>query len=633
MLINRGIETEEEGRKFLFPTYDDLSDPFLLPDMDKAVERIKKAIKNDEGIMIYGDYDCDGTTSVVVMLKALQLEGAAKVDYYIPNRFKEGYGLNKESITEIRKQGYTLLITVDCGVTAIETVAYANFLGMDVIVTDHHLPDIDRLPDAHALITPHAKESDCPYKSFAGVGLAFKLASAFVDNKKYLYNLLDVVTLGTIIDIAPLDGENRTITKLGLNKLNDLSKPKRPGIRALCNVSNLMKNHVLTGYDFSFNLGPRINAAGRMGQAEIVVDLLTSSSYKDAEEIANKLDQMNTERKKYQSKIYDQAMDVIRKENLHKDNAIVVANDWGENAKGVVGIVAARLMETFNKPVVLLTVKGETASGSGRSDDKINLSDALLNCSDVLLTHGGHSAAAGLSLDKNDIGEFRDKLNKYAEENIDPEKVLEGVDVDYELDFSDIDNNLIKEIGLLQPCGHKNQYPMIYTNGIRLGNGTEFMGQTKEHLKFRAEQKDKGINGLHWRSGKYKDALDENGSVFAMVYCPALHSWYGKRELRIDVKHWKISDTDLSIRACKDQARETLMKYQDFFLNEMNLYVADVYEGWKSIMGTDPDTWLSDDWQTFEEEILFCKDNKSCRLQLKLRGLANWKRNQQSTTK
>ena len=609
LLINRGIETEEEARKFLFPSYDDLSDPFLLPDMDKAVERIKKAIKKDESIMIYGDYDCDGTTSVAVLLNALKFAGAKKVGYYVPNRFKDGYGVNKESITEMRKEGYTLIITVDCGVTAIEAVNYANFLGMDVIVTDHHLPIEGQLPDAHALVTPHAKESNCPYKSFAGVGLAFKLASGLINNKSYLSGLLDIVTIGTIVDVAPLNGENRTITKLGLNRLNNHSKPKRPGIRALCSVARLSNNHILTGHDFSFQLGPRINAAGRAGDARIAVELLISDSYKEAEKIALQLDNMNAQRKKLQARIYDQAMEFIKRDELHKDNAIVIAHDWGERAKGIVGIVASRLMETFNKPVVLLTVNDDKASGSGRSDDRINLSDALLNCSDVLLTHGGHSAAAGLSLDRSDIGEFRDKLNRYAEDNIDPETVVESINVDYELDYSYVDERLINEIAAIEPCGQKNKYPLIYTKGIRVPHGTEYMGQTTDHLKFVTAQKEGEVTAIQWRGGKYKETFEEDGSVFAMIYEPKLHFYHGKGYLRAEVEDWKVMDTDLSIKACKDQARDTLMKYQDFFLDNMGLYVIDVYEAYQSIMETDPNDWSSEDWQTFEEELLFCKDN------------------------
>ena len=607
ILINRGITDVESGRKFLFPKYDDLHDPFLLPGMDKAVERIEKAIKDREHIMIYGDYDSDGTTATALMLTTLELRGAAKVGYHIPNRFSEGYGLNRSALTKIRKQGYTLVITVDCGVTAISEVSYAKFMGLDVIITDHHLPDVNRVPDALALITPHAVENDYPYKDLAGVGLAFKLASGLIDNKQYLHTLLDMVTIGTIVDVAPLTGENRTLTKLGLNQLNDKSKPRRPGIRSLCSIANQGRSNTLTGYDFSFGLGPRINAAGRMGKAEIVVELLMSDSYDKAEKIAHELDAMNTERKKYQKQVLDEALDIIHKDNLHKDNAIVVANDWGDKAKGIVGIVAANIMEKFDKPVVLLTVNEDKASGSGRADDTINLSEALLDCSDVLLTHGGHAAAAGLSLDKDDIGEFRDKLNKYAEENIDVKKTDPGVDIDYSLDFADITRELLEEISLIQPCGNKNRYPIIRTSNIELENGTDYLGKTGEHLKFEATQNGTTIDGLQWRSGKYKEILDKNGLLYSMAYYPELYTWMGKTNIRISVQDWKVSDSKKVIKVSKDLARTTLMNQQTMFLEKYGFYVADVYEAFKSMIGTDPDTWTSEIWDTFTEEIKFCQ--------------------------
>ena len=614
VLINRGIGSVEEGRKFLFPQYSDLHDPFLLPDMDKAIERIEKAINDREHIMIYGDYDSDGTTATAVLLHALELRGAAKVGYTIPNRFTDGYGLNKELLTDIRKRGYTLIITVDCGVTAIAEVEYANFLGMDVIVSDHHLPDVNRVPDAFALITPHAVEHDYPYKDLAGVGLAFKIASALIGNKSYLYTLLDMVTIGTIVDVAPLDGENRIITKLGLNRLNDRQKPRRPGIRALCDIANYGRSNILTGYDFSFGIGPRINAAGRMGQAELVVELLMKDSYSEAEDLAKQLDSMNGKRKRFQKKILDEAIEIIEKDKLHKDNAIVVAHDWGDRAKGVIGIVAANIMEKYEKPAVLLTINDDQASGSGRSDSAINLSEALLDCSDVLLTHGGHAAAAGLSLNKEDITEFRDKLNKYAETKIDAEKVIPAMEIDYRLDFEDITKDLINEISLIQPCGNKNKYPLIMTAGIQLKEGTEYLGKTGDHLQFTSSQKDTNIKGLQWRSGKYKEALDTNGIFYSMVYYPELHTWMGKRDLRISVQDWKIFDTEKLIKSAKDLARTKLMNLQDTLIKKYNKNAEDIYEAFKKMQGTDPDTWGSREWDTFTEQLMFCKDNVECKL-------------------
>ena len=394
LLVNRDIKTVQDAETYLYPTYADLHSPFDMADMDKAIERIRKAIKNGEEIYIYGDYDADGTTATALLVNAFR-HIDFPVKYYIPHRFEEGYGLNNQAIEEINDKGCNLLITVDCGITSIKQVKYANELGMDVILTDHHQPPESDPPPAYAIISPKVTGNEYPYTDLAGVGLAFKLAQGLIEDETYLTSLLDLVALGTVVDLAPLTGENRTLSKLGLE---EISKQSRIGIRKLCAVSRF-SDDVLNGRALSWGLGPRINAAGRMDTAKKVVELLTTESAETAETLAHDLDSCNQDRKDLEKNIQEKADEILRiDENFDEYKGFVVAsNRWGPQAKGVVGIVASRLLEQYYRPIFVLVIDGDEATGSGRCIEGLNLADSLNSCSHLLMKHGGHKAAAGVT--------------------------------------------------------------------------------------------------------------------------------------------------------------------------------------------------------------------------------------------
>ncbi|MDE0686105.1 MAG: single-stranded-DNA-specific exonuclease RecJ, partial [Candidatus Poribacteria bacterium] len=391
LLINRGIKTAAEARAYLYPTFDELHSPFQLADMDKAVERIHTAISRGEKICVYGDYDIDGTTATALLLHTFR-EMDVPADYYIPNRFDEGYGLSEDTIKKIHKENKAkLIITVDCGINSVNEVALANQLGMDVIITDHHQPEVEQ-PPAHALISPKVPGNEYPYTELAGVGLAFKLAQGLIeDNRVFLESVLDLVALGTVGDMASLTGENRILSRLGLAELD---KRERPGIHALCEAAGHKIDTPLDGYALSFKLGPRINAAGRMHTAHKVVDLLTTDAEDVATRIASELNQANRDRQDLEKQIQEQAVELIENEVDDDTIGIVVASDkWDGKAQGVVGIVAGRLKETYYKPAIVLAINGDEATGSGRCIDGMNLADGLVACTELLVRHGGHAAA------------------------------------------------------------------------------------------------------------------------------------------------------------------------------------------------------------------------------------------------
>ena len=430
LLINRGIKTAAEAKAYLYPTFDELHSPFELADMDKAVERIHTAISRGEKICVYGDYDADGTTATALLRNTFR-QMDVPADYYIPNRFDEGYGLSEDTIEKIQnKKKAKLLITVDCGITSVKEVALANQLGMDVIVTDHHQPTAEQ-PPAYALISPKVPGNEYPYAELAGVGLAFKLAQGLIDDSAFLESLLDLVALGTVADMAPLTGENRILSRLGLAELD---KRERPGIHALCEAAGHKIDTPLDGYALSFKLGPRINAAGRMDTADKAVDLLTTDSEEVATRLASQLNKENEERQELGRHIQEQAVEIIESEVDDETVGIVVASEWDEEwdektkgkakdaakprAKGIVGIVAGRLKETYYKPVIVLAINGDEATGSGRCIDGMNLANSLVACTDLLVKHGGHAAAAGLTIKTKNIPKFKNAFDAYASEHL-----------------------------------------------------------------------------------------------------------------------------------------------------------------------------------------------------------------------
>ena len=537
LLINRGIETEDAARAYLYPTLDQLHSPFLMYGMEKVVERIRLAMKRGEQIWIFGDYDVDGTTAASLLINTFRhLDFPVKP--YIPNRFEEGYGLNKEAIQKLKEQGCDLLITVDCGITSIEEVEFANSLDIDVIITDHHQPRPDALPPAIGVITPKMPESKYPFDGLAGVGLAFKLAHGLMgggDLDPFLQSQLDLVALGTVVDIAPLTGENRVLTSLGLAEIN---KRERPGIKALCDVANHSDNKQIVGHTLSFALGPRINAAGRMETADKVVKLLTGESYDEVIPIARELDAYNLRRREVENQIREQAVAKIEKNRDHTKKKGLVVYDKGWH-RGVVGIVASRILERYYRPVFVLAIEGDEAHGSGRCIEGMNLADSLNACSDLLVKHGGHQAAAGLTIKTENIDAFAVQFNQYACEHLSDEDLIPKLKVDLEVQPSYLTLQAIEELQYLEPFGADNSAPLLTMRNLSLQGSPNLMGKEKNHLKLFVTDGGHTLEAIGWGMSDHFIALKNRNIRLDLAFKPEINEWNNTRrvQLKIDDLH------------------------------------------------------------------------------------------------
>ena len=537
LLINRGIKTAAEAQSYLHPSLDGLHSPFKLADMDKAVERIHKAISRGEKICVYGDYDTDGTTATALLLNTFR-QMDVLVDYYIPNRFGEGYGLSEDTVEKIhQKNEAKLLITVDCGITAVKEIALANTLGLDVIVTDHHQPEAEQ-PPAYALISPKISGNEYPYTELAGVGLAFKLAQGLIDDKAFLESLLDLVALGTVVDMAPLTGENRILSRLGLMELN---KRERPGVHALCEAAGHKIDTPLDGYALSYKLGPRINAAGRMDTAHKVVDLFTTDSEDVATRIASELNQANQKRQELEKQIQDQALEIIEKEIDDDTIGIVVASDkWNEKAQGVVGIVAARLMKTFYKPAVVLAINGDEATGSGRCIDGMNLANSFVACTELLVKHGGHAAAAGLTLKTKNIPKFRNAFNKYTSEHLTEEALQPKLDLEFETRLSLLTLETLKELEQFEPFGKNNPAPYFGTRRVKVNGVPTQMGKEKNHLRMFVSDGTVKRCAIDWGAADKLITFRRPNMSLNIAFSPQINEWQGTRSVQLILEDWEI---------------------------------------------------------------------------------------------
>ena len=538
LLINRGIKTAADARAYLYPTFDELHSPFELADMDKAVERIHIAIARGEKICVYGDYDTDGTTATALLLNTFR-QMDVPADYYIPSRFDEGYGLSEEAIQTIhQKNGAQLIITVDCGITSVKEVALANQLGMDVIVTDHHQPEQEQ-PAAHALISPKIPGNEYPYTELAGVGLAFKLAQGLIDDSVFLESLLDLVALGTVVDIAPLTGENRILSRLGLEELD---KRERPGIHALCEAAGHKIDTPLDGYALSFKLGPRINAAGRMETAHKVVDLLTTDSEDEATQIASQLNQANRDRQDLEKDIQDQATEIIETEVDDDTVGIVVASDkWDEKAQGVVGIVAARLMRTYYKPAIVLAINGDEATGSGRCIEGMNLADSLVFCTDLLVKHGGHAAAAGLTIKTRNIPKFKRAFNAFASEHLTADALQPKLDLEFETHLSLLTLDTLKELEKFEPVGRQNPSPLFGKHRVKVVEGTpRKMGKDGKHLKMFVSDSGVKHTAIAWGAGDKFVTFNRPNVSLDIAFSPQINAWQGTQSVQLILQDWEV---------------------------------------------------------------------------------------------
>ena len=533
LLINRGIETEDAASAYLYPTLDQLHSPFLMFGMEKAVERIRAAMKRGEQIWIFGDYDADGTTAASLLINTFR-----HLDFpvrpYIPSRFEEGYGLNKKAIQKLKTHGCDLLITVDCGITSIEEVEFANSLDIDVIITDHHQPPPGALPPAIGVLTPKMPESEYPFDGLAGVGLAFKLAHGLMgggDLEPFLQSQLDLVALGTVVDMAPLVGENRVLSSLGLLELN---KRERPGIRALCDAANYGNNRLIVGYTLGFVLGPRINAVGRMAEAAKVVELLTTESYEKATPIAEEMETHNQKRQEVQSQIQEQAAAKIEKNRDHveKKGLVVHDRDWHQ---GVLGIVAARLLNQYNRPVFVLSVEGDKASGSGRCIEGMNLADSLNACSDLLVKHGGHAKAAGLTIKTEEIDEFAARFNQYACDHLSDDDLIPRLKIDLEAQSSYLNLEAIEELQQLEPFGEENPAPRLMMCNLRLQGSPNVMGKEKNHLKLFVTDEEQTLEAVGWGMSDHFIALKNRNIRLDLAFKPEINEWNNARRVQLKI--------------------------------------------------------------------------------------------------
>lgn len=494
VLVNRGICDEKDVELFLNPTRTDFHDPYLMPDMEKAVDRIIKAIDNKEKTIIFGDYDVDGITSITVLTKFFKDRGL-EVGSYIPNRLNEGYGLNKPAIKKIADEGYKLIITVDCGISGIEEVEYAYSLGMEVIITDHHEP-LDILPNALAVIDCKRKDNIYPCNCLAGVGVAFKLSQAIsmrlgLPEKEYL-KFLDVVCIGTISDIVPLVDENRVIAKLGLKLV---SQSRFPGIIALLNA---IAYKDVSSTTVSFGIAPRINACGRMGYEKDALSLFLTEDNEEAKKITEKLNEYNKTRQDIEKRIFDEAIEKIKKEHLDENNVIVVGEEnWHH---GVIGIVASKITELYFKPSILICFEGDEGKGSGRSIPGFDLHQALCDSSEYLEKYGGHEMAVGLSLKKDKFEQFKEKFEELAKEQ-NTEEIIPVIKIDKEINLKDITIDNVNELKFLEPFGEANKTPIFIYKNLRI-DSIRALSEGR-HLKLTLKDNNTVINAIGFNMGQY----------------------------------------------------------------------------------------------------------------------------------
>ena len=453
ILVSRGV-TADKYNDFVHESIGNLIDPMLMCDMKKAVDRIKQAISLGEKITVYGDYDVDGISATVLLLRYLRSKNV-RCDYYIPDRESEGYGINIDAVDAIKERGSSLIITVDTGITACEEVLYAKKCDIDIIVTDHHEPK-EEIPDAAAVVDPKRKDSEYPFKELSGTGVAFKLICAIEgDAKQIIIDYSDIVAVATVADVVSLTGENRILTALGIRKLR-----KMPAVayEAIMKRVGIQQSEI-SSYHIGFAIAPRINAAGRMGTAEKAVELLLSDDIETAEKHAEELDEINTQRKEAGQHILTEAVDMIEKDMLYNSKVIVLAStNWHH---GIIGITASRLAEMYERSVILISLDHEDGKGSGRAAAGLNLFDALTNSSDILLKFGGHASAAGLTVQKDKIGELRRRLNEYADAHLCEEDMIPIVDIDLEVSCKRPLMRLAEEMLILEPFGSGNEKPVF----------------------------------------------------------------------------------------------------------------------------------------------------------------------------
>lgn len=511
LLVQRGMKTWEDVQEFFRPSLNRMPDPFLMRDMEKAVNRLNKALGSKEKVMVYGDYDVDGTTAVALVYKYLQ-NYYSNLVYYVPTRDDEGYGISFQSVDYAASIGVKLIIVLDCGIKAVEEIAYAKSKGIDFIICDHHVPD-DVLPDAAAILNPKLKDDNYPFKELSGCGVGFKFMQGFaksngITNSYDLESLLDLLVVSIAADIVPIVGENRILAYYGLRRLNTNPNVGLKSIIKLCGLNNKQ----ITISDIIFKIGPRINASGRMESGTESVELLVTKDPIEALSISKRIDQYNKDRKELDRQITDEANVIIenhRKQIQGKKPIVIYDRNWH---KGIIGIVASRLAELYFRPSVVLTFDDNgVAIGSSRSVRGFDIYTAIKSCRDLLENFGGHTNAVGLSIKEDNIDEFRRRLTLYVEEHIQVDQITPQIDVDCELSFAEINNDLLKYMRLLNPYGPENTKPVFMTRGVIDVGTSKIVGKNMEHIKLEITDgiSDRVMNGIAFNMAKYFDYIKE----------------------------------------------------------------------------------------------------------------------------
>ena len=527
ILVSRNIIEDKKIKVFLEPSRNDFYNPFLMPDMEIAVDRIIKAMNDKEKIVIYGDYDADGITSIAVLKQFLEDRGM-EVGYFIPNRLDEGYGLNKDAIDEIYKNGNKLMITVDCGISGIEEVDYANSLGIETIITDHHEP-LDELPNSIAVTDAKIKTNKYPFNQLAGVGVVFKLIQAIgikleLPEKEYL-KYLDLVCIGTISDIVPLVDENRVIAKLGLMLVE---KTKNLGLKTLLDSIGYQK---INSMSVSFGIAPRINACGRMGHADEALKLFLTKDKSEAKEHKNKLKEYNKTRQEIEKKIFEEALIKIENEDINNKNALIIGGDnWHH---GVIGIVSSKITEMYFKPSILICFEGKNGKGSGRSIPGFDLHKALCETSNYLSKYGGHAMAVGLSLEKNKFDDFKKAFEEYAD-NSDIKDLVPIINIDKLITYKDLDIETVRDLEKLEPFGEANKCPLIAYKNIKI-DSIRVLTEGK-HMKLTLKTENNNLITVMGFNMGYRAEEFLIGNKVDVVGTLEINSFNGRESVQINLK-------------------------------------------------------------------------------------------------
>lgn len=537
ILVQRGVEDEEAGRRFLNPQLTHLSGPEELPGLTVAADRIDQAVRDRERIVIYGDYDVDGTTAVALLCRLLRL-AKAEVDYYVPSRLEEGYGLNIEAMERIREGGAKLVITVDCGITAIDEAAFLADAGIDLIVTDHHEPS-ETQPRAAAIVNPKLNNDGDTFRQLSGVGVAFKLAWAVAQKfsrservapefRELLVDMLALVALGTVADVVPLVGENRTLVHFGLKQL---VRSKLPGIRALIEVSG--QGEKMTSRNIAFGLAPRLNAAGRMGDAAEAIELFITDDMENARRLAQSLEEQNTRRQQEQRVIFEEAIGLIEKEtDLANDCAIVLSEESWHS--GVIGIVASRIVDEYHRPTVVITMEGDVGQGSARSVPAVNLFETLQSVQETLLSFGGHSQAAGLRVERSRLETFRRAFAEEVGRRVGQDDLAPALDVDAAVGMDELTVDAVQMIDRLGPFGYGNRKPVFIVRAVNVVGVPGRVGNGGKHLVMTVRQGNRALRTVAFGLGERLEDV-KSARCLDIAFTPFINDYNKSRsvELRI----------------------------------------------------------------------------------------------------